>query len=506
MAWPPVIHQDVQDQVDLLRSAVVNVRDRGVKGDAKRFTAGATTTAGSATLTVSGTTLTSADIGKAVYVVGAGASGVTLATTITAVPTGTTATLGTTAGTAVTNAAWIYGTDDTTAMQAIFEGSSDTTYHDIFMPKGNYLMGPIFPKNNTRITGSGHGGWAFQFFDRTTRIIAKPGTTGALISDYGGSAVGNVTIKDIMLDGAKAFSSTTLDGIKLVDSGQSGDPMWLIQNVLVYQFTGKGIYIGALRRACRVNNSHVLQCNGIGVHIAGSDNQLFQTVSAQNGGDGVYIEQSAAHVIGCDIFTNGGRGITLAPFGRMALLMNNSLDDNFQEGIYTQAKNTMIIGCKFSSNSKSADGTYADIEINGGVTGCSVIGSAHYSTYPNGVGNLSHSAIRAPSNVGNAANGVMVMGLSWDPSVTTFRSGTVYDEAQVSLLHKGFSMADGANIPLGTTTGTKFGTASTQKMGFYGATPVVRPSVTGSRGGNAALASLLTQLAALGLVADSTSA
>lgn len=44
------------------------------------------------------------------------------------------------------------------------------------------------------------------------------------------------------------------------------------------------------------------------------------------------------------------------------------------------------------------------------------------------------------------------------------------------------------------------------KVGFYGATAVTKPTVTGSRGGNAALASLLTQLATLGLITDSTTA
>ena len=46
----------------------------------------------------------------------------------------------------------------------------------------------------------------------------------------------------------------------------------------------------------------------------------------------------------------------------------------------------------------------------------------------------------------------------------------------------------------------------TPYMSFYGATPVAKPEVTGSRGANAALASLLTQLAALGLITDSTTA
>lgn len=43
-------------------------------------------------------------------------------------------------------------------------------------------------------------------------------------------------------------------------------------------------------------------------------------------------------------------------------------------------------------------------------------------------------------------------------------------------------------------------------IGFFGVTPVARPTVTGSRGGNAALASFLTAMANLGLITDSTTA
>lgn len=43
-------------------------------------------------------------------------------------------------------------------------------------------------------------------------------------------------------------------------------------------------------------------------------------------------------------------------------------------------------------------------------------------------------------------------------------------------------------------------------VGFYGATPVAKPTVTGAKGANAALASLLTALVSLGLITDSTTA
>lgn len=44
------------------------------------------------------------------------------------------------------------------------------------------------------------------------------------------------------------------------------------------------------------------------------------------------------------------------------------------------------------------------------------------------------------------------------------------------------------------------------KAGFFNTAPAVKPTVTGSRGGNAALASALTALASLGLITDSTTA
>ncbi len=64
----------------------------------------------------------------------------------------------------------------------------------------------------------------------------------------------------------------------------------------------------------------------------------------------------------------------------------------------------------------------------------------------------------------------------------------------------GFRALAGAFVGLQITN-----TDGTGRVAFYGATPVAKPTVTGSRGGNAALASLLTELANLGLIVDSTS-
>lgn len=55
----------------------------------------------------------------------------------------------------------------------------------------------------------------------------------------------------------------------------------------------------------------------------------------------------------------------------------------------------------------------------------------------------------------------------------------------------------------GTATPLQFGAGNT--IGFFGTLPQAKPTVTGAKGGNAALASLLTKLAALGLITDGSS-
>lgn len=48
------------------------------------------------------------------------------------------------------------------------------------------------------------------------------------------------------------------------------------------------------------------------------------------------------------------------------------------------------------------------------------------------------------------------------------------------------------------------GNATGFKLGFFGATPALKPTITGAKGGNTALAGTIAALVALGLVTDST--
>lgn len=59
-------------------------------------------------------------------------------------------------------------------------------------------------------------------------------------------------------------------------------------------------------------------------------------------------------------------------------------------------------------------------------------------------------------------------------------SGTL--TAQAILLQGHLTISD-VNLILGTSTGTKFGTATTQKLSFYNSTPIVQPSSVGETTG-----------------------
>lgn len=58
------------------------------------------------------------------------------------------------------------------------------------------------------------------------------------------------------------------------------------------------------------------------------------------------------------------------------------------------------------------------------------------------------------------------------------------------------SYAEGFNIAVGTATGTKIGTATNQKLGFYNATPIVKPT-----GVAITAAGIHAALVSLGLIA-----
>lgn len=113
---------------------------------------------------------------------------------------------------------------------------------------------------------------------------------------------------------------------------------------------------------------------------------------------------------------------------------------------------------------------------------------------------------------------VVLQGMEWsgagnernDPKLILRRRVNAAGGGVGAQLEQTATTATFYRIPDLTVPGTKAtawtvgGSGANATIGFLGATPIARPTITGSRGGNAALAGLLTQLAALGLIVDGT--
>ncbi len=77
----------------------------------------------------------------------------------------------------------------------------------------------------------------------------------------------------------------------------------------------------------------------------------------------------------------------------------------------------------------------------------------------------------------------------------TLDSGSTETNSSTNTSTGNATWTDGKNIILGTTTGSKIGTATTQKLGFYNATPIVQVGAS---------VDVVTGLQNLGLLASGT--
>lgn len=115
------------------------VKDYGAVGDGIVLT-DAAITSGQASLTSASASFTGADVGKAIQVNGAGASGAPLVTTIAARVSSTQVTLNTTAGTTVASGGRVvYGTDNTAKLQQWLTDVT-ATGGTLVAPEGNYVF------------------------------------------------------------------------------------------------------------------------------------------------------------------------------------------------------------------------------------------------------------------------------------------------------------------------------------------------------------------------------
>lgn len=477
---------------------------------------GATTAAGSNTVTFTNGAFTAADVGKTIVVFGAGVGGalqeggyvgeitaVTDANTVTVLDAQNPATK------AVSNAAYCYGFYDQFGSDGVTTSGSSTftaasaqfTQYDV--GKAIDLFDVMAPVWGTGALNDGDNKGEFL----SCHIVAVNSATSVTLS----------TKPELSLSSVKWRIGHT-NGVYMQEAPLSQDSMWDVGKLNILYTAGHGYVMGNWQRAQRINNLNAWQCIGYGVVMLSSDNVVDQMMTAYCGLDGVYVNQSTNRFVNIDSFNNEGNGMYFAGYGSMCTVIGGSIDYNGKNGICAFAKGTRVSGgTRFTSNSQKKHGAYSDLTLSrryvGGVTravrsGCQYWGAFHEQS--------TGSNTNRPNWLVDAVGGwgVRGTGVQYDPDTSTgmyvtspTTSGTTFSSGHASsALEAGVTITYRDNNTLSFQGGgTKLGASVTEKLAFYGSTPIVKPTVTGSKGSNAALTSLMTQLAALGIVIDSTS-
>lgn len=151
-------------------------------------------------------------------------------------------------------------------------------------------------------------------------------------------------------------------------------------------------------------------------------------------------------------------------------------------------------------NASTSNGAYAQMTVQNSATAMSmgIVGTA---TTTSGI------FVQAESYLVSTNAGLNI-GTSNASGVIRFYGGSSVQSCFIDASSH-FNMADAKNIIFNATTGTKIGTATTQKLAFYNATPIVQgASVADAAGGavidveaRAAINALISRIEALGLIA-----
>jgi hypothetical protein len=243
-------------------------------------------------------------------------------------------------------------------------------------------------------------------------------------------------------------------------------------------------------------HTYVVTVDRSGNAIAYVDNvaQTARDVS----GTALTLANSGQFQIGSDGGSNAGDGIAL---GNYVILIKQLLDASEAARIYFSPDAAKIVeDPSLMVDLRKADKTFTDVSASGlaVTTNGTIIFNEGRITSLSGVGDINCSSISA--DVATTGLNVIFDGtdtgdnkitltdnlasaLDITESSNSYLKFTTTNSGEKVVFGKDLDISGDHDLIVGTSTGTKIGTAATQKIGFFNATPVVQQNTTGTTTG-----------------------
>lgn len=376
------------------------------------------------------------------------------------------------------------GVSDDTKYISDADNAARETNGSVFFPSGTYLtsLQTWAPGNRTRWIGAGRG-----------ITILKSTGSGSIISASWSHLVG---------EWYSELSGMTLDGnggSGLIVSWTSGT-LDVLRDLVLTNVTGTALNLSTLYDS-QIENVYVDTC-GDSTHPCVTLNSL--TSDALNNCQfyNLHIEPGTRDAVLLDLIGTGTGGIqdnyfyglkthgdpgTCNPNRPVIRMSANSSNNKFFGSLIAFGRGSSQVEVRGTNN--DFYGPILGIGATVPETGFDLIGGRNILMAPSFKNNTySVSMIRNSGNVN----------LVYAPE---YSGGTLFT-ATAGQYRVEYRDSSTSEWMIRDSQGQRFETNTW--VGFYGIAGTARPNITGSRGANAALASLLTQLAAFGLVTDSS--
>lgn len=394
--------------------------------------------------------------------------------------------------------------DDTTAFTAALVAASASGV-TVRVPAGNYAVSSIDVAANINVIGDGR---------RKTKITITGFATYAALK-YGVLLRGEADIQ-----GRTSLGGVEIDLSSSAEPGQHGILITrraLLSDVRVHHANGSGIYFRSVNQSTE----------------APYFSSLYSVFSDYNEDDGIKITENCSGITlyNCETIANGAHGLHTVYVSNGQPLASANIQVyggqssyNQKHGIYLENGWHITIAQCYSEYNSAIDGgnpptgayknlhmggtSYSHVllggqgEASGDLPNCVTLNASttNFVSYGGYVISSQGSQTFGYNNAGAGIN-LTLNGAADCQHIIDFRETTIN---RARLRYDGANNLTVFEVWNGTIWAAALTITNTGHFGFYGATAVSKPTVTGATGGNAALQSLVAALTSLGLITNST--